>query len=634
MLEGSDRRALARGRRIVSDGGLLPEGLSGPILRSWQRCIDRGLDLFGRPTAEPLTARELSRVIERNERLRAAARPELEALRGDAESTGCIAILTDANGVILDAVGDSSFADRAARVALMPGVGWAEQISGTNAIGTALVEGAAVAVQGHEHFFEPHRILDCSASPIRSPTGDLMGVLDISGNADIHHLHALSLVRLSVDQIERRFFNEGAFDQYDLVRVHPDRALIGTAREGILVFEGSKLVAANRHGLSLFSLDWSDLKFAEADQLFSNSLSMLADRGHIRKTDGTMLFGALEMRSRRPMHQVALPQPADEGDDDDPVFDVNTQASLKRAVRLLASDIPVLVQGETGVGKEVFARAAHDSGNRKTGPFITVECAAATEATLERELFGVEGSDGTPISRGHISAADGGTLFLDEIGDMPLPLQAQFLRVLEERMVTPVGGRRPRTVDFNLICSSRRDLPRAVERGEFRSDLYFWIAQYSVALPALRRLDDLAAVIEKLFARLGAASQRTTLAPDTLEKLAAFHWPGNFRQLTGTLKALVALTDPGERVRLDALPAYLIDPPKADAAAPTTASSTAIETGGTALVDVELKAMQAAVEAAGGNISLAAKRLNIHRSTLYRRLFARGEERKSSSAQP
>ena len=124
MLEGSDRRALARGRRIVSDGGLLPEGLSGPILRSWQRCIDRGLDLFGRPTAEPLTARELSRVIERNERLRAAARPELEALRGDAESTGCIAILTDANGVILDAVGDSSFADRAARVALMPGVAW------------------------------------------------------------------------------------------------------------------------------------------------------------------------------------------------------------------------------------------------------------------------------------------------------------------------------------------------------------------------------------------------------------------------------------------------------------------------------------------------------------------------------
>lgn len=631
MRDGDDRNTIAAGRRALSEGEVLPIGIPPAISRSWQRCIDRGLDLIGGPKSEPLTARELSRVIERNERLRVAARPELEALRQDAVSTGCIAILTDANGVILDAVGDTGFANRASQIALMPGVDWGETVNGTNAIGTALIEGASVAVQGREHFFDPHRILDCSASPIRSPTGDLMGVLDISGNADVQHLHALSLVRLSVDQIERRFFTDGAFSQYDVVRLHPDRAQLGTAREGILVFEGQKLVAANRHGLSMFGLDWGDLRFTETHQIFNSALSMLADRGQIRKLDGSLLFGALELRARRPIHQIAMPVPDDETNGDDPVFDPETQASLKRAVRLLSSDIPVLVQGETGVGKEVFARATHDSGNRKAGPFITVECTGADDEALERELFGLDGADGTPVSRGQIRAADGGTLYLDEIGDMSLALQARLLRVLEERMVTPVGGRRPFSVDFNLISSSRKDLQNAVECGEFRPDLYFRIAQYSVALPPLRELRSLAAVIEKLFARLGAASQRTTLAPQTLEKLIGYHWPGNYRQLTGTLKALVALTDPGDSVKPDALPAYLIDRPQLKSDGQSSGILLPPD-GGTALYDVELKAMQAAVDAAGGNISLAAKRLNIHRSTLYRRLYPRGEERKAGGS--
>lgn len=631
MRDGDDRNTIAAGRRALSEGEVLPIGIPPAISRSWQRCIDRGLDLIGGPKSEPLTARELSRVIERNERLRVAARPELEALRQDAVSTGCIAILTDANGVILDAVGDTGFANRASQIALMPGVDWGETVNGTNAIGTALIEGASVAVQGREHFFDPHRILDCSASPIRSPTGDLMGVLDISGNADVQHLHALSLVRLSVDQIERRFFTDGAFSQYDVVRLHPDRAQLGTAREGILVFEGQKLVAANRHGLSMFGLDWGDLRFTETHQIFNSALSMLADRGQIRKLDGSLLFGALELRARRPIHQIAMPVPDDETNGDDPVFDPETQASLKRAVRLLSSDIPVLVQGETGVGKEVFARATHDSGNRKAGPFVTVECTGADDEALERELFGLDGADGTPVSRGQIRAADGGTLYLDEIGDMSLALQARLLRVLEERMVTPVGGRRPFSVDFNLISSSRKDLQNAVECGEFRPDLYFRIAQYSVALPPLRELRSLAAVIEKLFARLGAASQRTTLAPQTLEKLIGYHWPGNYRQLTGTLKALVALTDPGDSVKPDALPAYLIDRPQLKSDGQSSGILLPPD-GGTALYDVELKAMQAAVDAAGGNISLAAKRLNIHRSTLYRRLYPRGEERKAGGS--
>ncbi|WP_237155034.1 sigma-54-dependent Fis family transcriptional regulator [Oryzibacter oryziterrae] len=630
MSDGFERGFVGARRRVVSGRDVLPENLPGPILRSWQRCINQGLDLIGRPKSEPLTARELSRVIERNEKLRAAARPELDALQGDADTTGCIAILTDAHGVILDAVGNPEFADRAARVALMPGVDWAEGTSGTNAIGTALAEGAAVAVQGAQHFFEPHRMLTCSAAPIRSPYGDLMGVIDISGNADVQHLHALGLVRMAVDQIERRFFFDGTFAPYDVVQIHRDPALLGTAREGILVFEGEDLIAANRHGLQLLGLDWSDLKLAERQSLFAGSLSRLADRGEIRRPDGTVLFGQYNAAKRTSIHLTGTaPQPLQPGREE-PIFDANTQAALTRAIRLLSSDIPVLIQGETGAGKEVFARAAHDNGSRKREPFIAVNCAALPESLIESELFGYEDGAFTGARKGgykgQLRAAHGGTLFLDEIGDMPLSMQARLLRVLQEREVTPLGGTRPVAVDFNLICATHRDLSQAVERGEFRADLYFRIAQYTINLPPLRNLADLPALIEKLFLRLGADAQRVTLTRETLGTLVGYTWPGNFRQLVGTLKALIALADPGESLKPSALPAYLVNASEESRKAmPPIAMAL---DGETQLNDLELKAMQSAVEAANGNISLAAKRLGIHRSTLYRRLLSRPEDGK------
>lgn len=620
MADAWQTSALLARRKILSGSEPANADVPAPILRSWQRCISHGLDLIGRPRAEPMTARELARIIERNERLRETARPEMDLLHAEADSTGCIVILTDAQGVILEAVGDPDFADRAARVALMPGVTWDEQASGTNAIGAAIAEGASIAVRGAEHFFDPHKMLTCAASPIRSPNGDILGVLDISGHADMPSAHAPGLVRMAVDQIEHRYFDNG-FGHHHVVRLHKDRALIGTPREGILVFEDQRLVAANRYGLSLVGLDWKKINQAEFAQLFATGIHALADRGELRRPDGSSLFGRLDRGQGGVAHYMMRTtppaRPAPQERPDEPVYDANVQSALTRAIRLLKAEIPVLIQGETGAGKDVFARAAHDHGARQGKPFIAVNCAALPESLIESELFGYEEGAFTGArkqgSKGLLRAADTGTLFLDEIGDMPLALQARLLRVLQEREVTPLGGAKAVPVDFALICATHRDLSKAVERGDFRADLYFRIAQYTVALPALRDLADRTAVIDRLFSRM-AAESALTLAPEALDALAAYHWPGNFRQLVGALKALVALAEPGECLGLASLPPEVRG----------VGSSTSLPAIAGNLEDMELSAMKAAVEAASGNISLAAKKLGVHRSTLYRRLYPKG----------
>ncbi|MEE7548101.1 GAF domain-containing protein, partial [Xanthomonas sp. Kuri4-1] len=199
----------------------------------------------GGAAIEPVSAARLREMRERHETLWRRARAELEGLSADAAATGSIVLLTDEAGWILDAEGSTGFLDRAGRVALMPGACWSESVVGTNAIGTAIVESRSIEVRGGEHYLAPHGILSCAAAPIFDPYGQLVGVLDISGDARMQHMHALGLARRAVTSIEHRYFDDGIAD-CELLRVHHDPALLGTAREGLLAFRGGRLVAANR----------------------------------------------------------------------------------------------------------------------------------------------------------------------------------------------------------------------------------------------------------------------------------------------------------------------------------------------------------------------------------------------------
>jgi sigma-54 dependent transcriptional regulator, acetoin dehydrogenase operon transcriptional activator AcoR len=603
-------------QRFFREGGL-PEGLvAAPILRSWQRCASRGLDVVGTPRLEPMSVSELRPIQERNEKLRRLTRPEMDSLRADAALTHSAVILTDASGLVLDMVGNAAFTDRASAVALRPGVLWSEAITGTNAIGTALIERRPIAVHGAEHFFEPHRILACAAAPIVDPRGALVGALDMSGHAAVRHVHALGLVRLAVEQIEHRFFDHD-FDHCTVLRFHQDGELIGTAKEGIFVFEGERLVAANQNALRLMNLDWSALDRMRFEEFFETARPS-AEARELRTRNGKTFVG-----------RIVAPRPAPTGaarpiavvkSQIEPVFSAETQAALSRAIRLLEADIPVLVHGETGSGKEVFARQMHAASARGNKPFVAVNCAALPESLIEAELFGyAEGAFTGARRQGHkglLRQADGGILFLDEIGDMPLLLQARLLRVLQEKSVLPLGGERPVPVDFALVCATHRQLGERIAKGEFRQDLYFRIAQYVIELPRLRDHDDRLGLIKKVWKQLCANETRLQLSAEAEHRLAAYDWPGNFRQLVSTLRALRALAEPNRPVDVAALTANMLGAVESPMA--KTASARATDQP---LAETTRAAMRAALEASEGNVSRAARRLGIDRSTLYRRLL-------------
>ncbi|WP_109124367.1 sigma-54-dependent Fis family transcriptional regulator [Dyella sp. C11] len=618
------QRRVGEARREFFEGGRVPSGqLSDTILRSWRRCRGLGLEEAAHPQVEPVPQGELRQMRERHETLWRMARAELDLLAPDAASTGSIVILTDEQGWILDAEGNPRFLDKAGRVALMPGACWSEAHVGTNAIGTAIVEGASVEVLGGEHYFVPHGILSCSSVPIFDPYGKLAGVLDISGDANVPHVHALALARMAVTHIEHRYFDAGIEDA-ELLRLHADPALLGTAGEGLLAFRRGRLAAANQAGLRLLGLDRGDIGHVAYDALFAESLNRLRRDGVLVDRHGQALHGRVD-HAGDPSRRLAATRraaaaPAMASQVETALFDAHLDAELERARRVLDANLPVLLQGETGSGKEMFARELHKRSARTNKPFVAINCAALPEGLIEAELFGYEEGAFTGARRtgstGLLRQADGGVLFLDEIGDMPLSLQPRLLRVLQEREMSPLGGGKPVKLDFVLVCATHCDLGVAMHEGRFRSDLYYRIAHYVVPMPLVRDHPDRVMLVQALWSRLGQGRQ---LSLSTLTALAAYDWPGNMRQLVACLRTLVALHDEGDVVEASALPSYM----STLSTAPSTKPEALHASG--ALHDITDRAMRQALHDCAGNVSRAAKQLGVNRSTLYRRLQSRAE---------
>lgn len=602
-------------RRSFFERGSAPVGgVPHRILQSWRRCQRSGLAVDAQPTLEPLPGPNLRELRERHERLWRLARAEIDGLAAHAASTGSIVLLTDESGWILNAEGSAGFLDTAGRVALMPGVCWSEAAVGTNAIGTAIVEGRAMEVRGGEHYFAPHGILSCSATPIHDPHGQLAGVLDITGPASVQQMHALGLARMAANRIEHRFFEDG-LPECELLRLHHDPALLGTPGEGVLGFRKGRLVAANGAGLRLFGLEHGDIGRASYEALFEVPLSRMRDEGMLQDRSGRTLHGQLDgPRAQARLHPVSVqlalaPVPAVPVTTT--VFDAQQREQLARAGRVLEAGLPVLLQGETGTGKEVAARALHAQGSRAARPFVAVNCAALPEGLIEAELFGYEEGAFTGArrqgSQGLLRQAQGGVLFLDEIGDMPLALQPRLLRVLQDRELSPLGGGKPVKLDFTLICATHCDLRQAMDEGRFRSDLYYRIADHVLRLAPLREAADRAGWVQALWQPL---AQQREITPEAMQLLVGYDWPGNLRQLAACLRTLAALTEPDARIAVALLPEYLREAPRACPAPAVDGSLDALT----------LEAMRHALALCDGNVSQAAKRLGVNRSTLYRRL--------------
>ncbi len=650
--------SLQEARSLYFDRGEVPEALlDRNVLRSWERCRQAGLDPAFKGTRDP-DMRAVTEARERNRTLLSHAQPVLEHLFEQIRNSHSMVILADAQGMLIQSYGDPDFLSRAEQVALRPGASWNEFDRGTNAVGTALAERNAVNVFGSEHFFESNAFLTCSAAPILDAQGRLIGALDISSDYRAYQRHSLGLVKMSSRIIEKRIF-EAEFAHQGLLSFHSRPDHVGSLCEALLAIgPDGDLLGADQAALDLLGMRREDLPRRHYTMLFDVPLGTLVDRARrdpssliaINGRNGERFYGRLrgnltalatsgpvlldargervgkapKVENVRPTARAGLTlKSLSTGDE-------RLQAAIDKASRVLGRDIPILIQGESGAGKEMFAKAFHHSGPRRQQPFVALNCASIPETLIESELFGYQGGAFTGArkegSPGKIQQAHGGTLFLDEIGDMPLNLQARLLRVLQERSVTPLGSNRAIAVDISLVCATHRKLRNEVAAGRFREDLYYRLNGLSVTLPALRERSDLRVLVGKLAAAEAIHhGQPVQFSENALRCLEAYDWPGNIRQLHNVIRVTMAMLDPDEGlIDRHHLPEELLEgpllPPTTEPAAHDPWAAAPLENVPGSLEEIGRQVALRTLDAAGGNISAAARQLGISRNTLYRKL--------------
>jgi len=307
---------------------------------------------------------------------------------------------------------------------------------------------------------------------------------------------------------------------------------------------------------------------------------------------------------------------------------VGESPALRRAADVLARAAPtastVLLLGESGTGKEMAARALHAASPRAAKPFVAINCASLSENLLESELFGHEqGAFTGAVTRktGKLEVAHGGTLFLDEIGEVPLPLQAKLLRVLQERSFERVGGTRPITVDLRLVAATSRDLKKAVAEGTFRDDLFYRLNVISVTMPPLRERREDVPLLASHFAALHGRAVRgrpAGIAPAARALLVRYDWPGNVRELSNAIERAVVL-GLEEEIRPEDLPETLLE-----SAFPGVGGEGTEEDYHAALNEAKRRILRAALSASGGNVTRAAERLGLHPNHLHRLITSLG----------
>ncbi|MEB5207414.1 sigma-54-dependent transcriptional regulator EatR [Pseudomonas aeruginosa] len=628
----------ARQVLTVAQGKIPPGGpaTDPSIARSWLRCLEQHHLDPGQPMA-PMVL-EHARMLECRERLQQVleiADGEMHSLYQQLSGNDHAVLLTDARGVILNCVNADAQRQTFEHAGLWLGADWSEPCEGTNGIGTCVVERQALTIQQEEHFRSRHTGLTCSASPVFDPQGELMAVLDVSSARQEvsrqSQFHTMALVNLSAKIIEGCYFLR-RFEGSWLLRFHVQGDYVGLFSEGLLAFEeDGRIRAVNQSALNLLGCPRQRLLGQPVETFFDCRLDDLLGRASpqpsaswpLRTREGRTLYAMLRGAPRAIPQALAVPTAAKPAPAAPGLClgDAELAADFRRALKVYARDVPLLLNGETGSGKEAFAKAVHLAGPRAEQAFVALNCAAIPETLIESELFGYRGGSFTGARkegmRGKLQQADGGTLFLDEIGDMPLALQTRLLRVLEERRVVPLGGE-PEDVDVRLISATHRDLAGLVADGRFREDLYYRLNGMVVSLPPLRERSDREELLDYLLAE-EARGQRIQLDGEVRQGLLAYRWPGNVRQMRTVLRTLVALCEDG-RVGLRDLPA---DIRQALAALPPAAAAPA-PAAGNSLDDAERAALLAALDGQRWHVSRVAEQLGISRNTLYRKLRRHG----------
>lgn len=602
------------------------------IRSSWYRCmIQHKLDPSRPQQAIILPNGRLREHQDRLEDFLHIARHGLETLYQQVSSLGYCVLLTDAKGVTVDFIGGLLFDSSLRKAGLYLGADWGEANAGTCGVGTCIATRQALTVHLTDHFDVTHIPLTCTAAPVFNSIGELMAVLDISQLSSSQpkegqHL-ALQLVKSYAQHIENAAFMRMYRNEWviklssapQFLDVKPDFLIAIDATGRVIGHNRLAQLLLQRHGEDrVIGRNFEDLFNLRVHELGQFSAGRVYDQNVVTLLHGDSLLFLIAIPPPKispsllnGLVKYTTPEPLAALSGGDVVLD----RQIERVSKLVNTPVSVLLTGETGTGKEYFAKAIHESSERRKKPFIAVNCAAIPETLIESELFGhIAGSfsgAGNKNKVGLIQAAHGGTLFLDEIGDMPLPLQSRLLRVLAEKEVLPVGATRPTLVDIRVIAATHVNIEQHVRAGKFRDDLFYRLAGARINLPPLRSRTDLLWLIERMLTiGIDNIENVPRLTPQAESLLGAYKWPGNLRELRNSIDYAKAVCS-GGLIGIDDLPEVIS----------LLANDTPLFTvPRTATNATDSALLMQYMRAANWNVTLVSRQLAVSRMTLYRRM--------------
>jgi transcriptional activator for dhaKLM operon len=545
-----------------------------PILRSWRRCVAAGLDPRG--GCRDLPAEALPAGEAASQALIALARPYMEDLYQFMEGSGFVVLLADASLTLIELIGDPGIVAALEAAGLGRGASWRETDIGSIALNMAPHEALPWQTRGAEHFCACYHQFACSAAPLFDVAGQAIGVLGVLGHSAAAHAHTLGMVIAAAQALHAQVRNNLLLAETNdhLAELN---AAIESMSEGLIFLDAqgnlsrlnsragqmlglSPRSAAGRPLEELIELPAALRPALEQRQLISDQEMVFAGRkGSVAMLcsvrplwdRGRRFFGAMiTLRPPESVHrlvqQVVGAQARFRFADiigESPAM----QAAMRHARIAANSHAPVLLQGEAGVGKELFAHAIHNAGAHPSGPFVALNCAAVPRTLLMGELLGYEGgqpshAEGRP---GKLELAQSGTLLLEEVSALTVEAQTSLLRMMETQNLIRIGGQRIVPMETRIIATSSNDLEREVVEGRFRAELFYRLSVLTIAIPPLRaRGDDVLLMIDQILTGLSRRLGKQVLfAPDALAALRAYPWPGNVRELEATLERLLHLTE-------------------------------------------------------------------------------------------
>ena len=644
--------------RFVRTRAMDRQAVPREAAEAWTRCLEAGVDPHAGRSATTLAEPFLGQSLGRHRELIEVARPFMGNLYRFVAGSAFVVLLCDELGYILETVGDPEVIRKAPDLNFSRGALWSEEEIGNNGVGTSLRLGRPFQVSGPEHFCRKHHPWTCSGAPIFDEHQQVIGVLEMSGPVEATHQHTLGMVVAAVEAIRQQLRVQARNRELMLLNSHLNNLFL-TVSDGVVVVDargfvqqvnpvaekllGRKATALVGHPIGLF-LDRpgalgellehgkaiQDLELVLATgtgavHCLVSAKPVKDDLGHL--TSGVLFLNPLQ-RINKLINRFSGAHATFTFEDI-----IGNGQAISRAVQLgrLASnsDSSVLLSGESGTGKEMFAQAIHNQCSRRGKPFIAINCGAIPRELIGSELFGyVEGAF-TGASRGgrpgKFELASGGTLFLDEIGDMPLEQQVLLLRVLQDRTIVRIGGDKVVHVDVRIICATNKHLPSEITKGNFRQDLYYRLNVVSIALPPLREhREDIPAMftlfLERACDRLGL--EPVAAAPEVVEALQRYDWPGNIREFQNVVERMVHHGHQ-QRLEVESLPEEILHPlaPPSPAGPQGTLGHREHRNRiKQALQEQERRQILELMSQYRGNLSLVAKALGISRTSLYRKL--------------